>query len=78
MSAPEPDLARQQRRHRGPLVGMALAVLLAILGFVWWLGHEVDGADPAAPATEAPLPPSQITPQTETLVPRPEAPATAP
>ncbi|UXU82545.1 hypothetical protein GB880_015345 (plasmid) [Paracoccus sp. SMMA_5_TC] len=40
MSAPEPDLSKQQRRHRGPVLGILILVALTILGFVWWMGYE--------------------------------------
>lgn len=80
MSAPDHTLERQQRRHRGPLVGMAVVVGLVIAGFVWWLGHEVEGADPGTPATAIETaPPSAIPPETAPLPARPDAPpATAP
>lgn len=39
MSAPDTDLEKQTRRHRGPMVGitfgLALAALLALAAFVW-------------------------------------------
>ena len=66
MSAPDTVLAKQKRRHRGPLVGMALLVAIALLFFLWFLTRAVDTEDtidgdpaatavePAGSATEAP------------------------
>ena len=42
MSAPDTRLAKQKRRHWGPLVGMALLVGVALVFFVWFLGRSVD------------------------------------
>lgn len=80
MSASDHSLDKQKRRHRGPLVGMAVVVVLVVIGFVWWLGHEVEGADPGTPASATePAPPSAIPPATETVPARPDMPpATAP
>ncbi len=37
MSAPHTDIEKQRRRHRGPLIGMALVVVFAVaLIFFWW------------------------------------------
>ena len=42
MSAPQTDVEKQERRHRGPLIGIALAVIFAgILGFIFL----ADGGD---------------------------------
>lgn len=62
MSAPDSDPEKQVRQHRGALYGMALVVVLALAGLVWWLFYEVDGSvqdkegardigAPAAPAS---------------------------
>ncbi|MFN3724491.1 MAG: hypothetical protein ACK4VZ_15785 [Paracoccaceae bacterium] len=45
MSAPNTNLEKEKRRHRGPLVGMIAAVVIVILGFVWWLGQEAAQTD---------------------------------
>ena len=36
MSAPQTNLPKQRRRHRGPLIGMVAVVLFA-LGLIFWL-----------------------------------------
>lgn len=41
MSAPDKSLKKQKKRHWGPLVGMALAVAVAVGLLFWWLGQEV-------------------------------------
>ncbi|MBV0914055.1 hypothetical protein [Anianabacter salinae] len=51
MSAPKTDIEKQERRHKGPLVGIAVAVsvalllLLALTAYVVMTGNEPDGAD---------------------------------
>ncbi|MFN3845595.1 MAG: hypothetical protein ACK4RZ_07210 [Paracoccaceae bacterium] len=45
MSAPQTNIEKQQRRHRGPLIGMAVLVVVVLLGLVWWLGQEAAGSD---------------------------------
>lgn len=48
MSNPEHSLNRQKRRHAGPLIGMAVVVIAALSGLVWWLTYEA--AEAPAPA----------------------------
>lgn len=51
MSAPDTNLEKQKRRHKGPLGGIRLALLFAALlfvGFLIWTfaqGDEPEGAD---------------------------------
>lgn len=44
MSNPDPnlppDLARERRRHIGPLLGMALVVLFGVGMILWWLAED--------------------------------------
>jgi len=59
LSVPDTNIEKQENRHKGPLSGMALAAIIAALGFVgvlaWlaWAGMEpregldVDAAAPA-------------------------------
>ncbi|MFE3836097.1 hypothetical protein [Pseudogemmobacter sonorensis] len=75
MSPPDTNIEIQKRRHRGPLLGIGAAVILVIIGFVWWLGGEFGAQSPAEPATPSPAPVSEIEPETETLPATPEAPA---
>jgi hypothetical protein len=44
---------KQARRHRVPLIGMGLSVLLVMLGFLWWINRATEGRD-EVPATEEP------------------------
>jgi len=50
MSASEGDLEKQKRRHRGPLIGMALVVVFAVglIGY-WVIGEARDGRSPIDP-----------------------------
>jgi hypothetical protein len=51
MSQPEQGLTRQIRRHRGPLIGMLIVVLLALAAFFWWIGYEVQQSGSPEPLT---------------------------
>jgi hypothetical protein len=55
MSAPEPNIEVQTRRHIGPLVGMAVAVFFAGALFLVWMLYEVDVPDEPLPE-EADIP----------------------
>ena len=46
MSAPQTNIEKQKRRHRGPLVGMIVVVLAVTLGYLWWVGYEVAESNP--------------------------------
>ncbi|MGB3244580.1 MAG: hypothetical protein WBB25_08600 [Sulfitobacter sp.] len=48
MSPPDTNLEKQKRRHIGPLIGMALVVIIAVSLIVYWIGEEVA----TAPTTE--------------------------
>lgn len=50
MSAPKTNLEKQERRHKGPLIGMGLGVAFAALllfAFVTWLAYQ--GNEPGEP-----------------------------
>lgn len=42
MSAPQTDIDKQKRRHRWPLIGMAIVVLVAVPAFWMWFTYEAD------------------------------------
>jgi len=46
MSAPQTNIEKQKRRHRGPLVGMIVVVIAVGLGYLWWVGYEVAESNP--------------------------------
>jgi hypothetical protein len=46
MSAPKTNLEKQKRRHWGPLVGIALALTVATLLFLWLVGNIADTDTP--------------------------------
>ena len=63
MAPHDTDTPREARRHRGPLIGMAVCVVVVLLGFFWWVGRATEGRDevPAtedAPAATAPAEPA--------------------
>ncbi len=68
MSAPNTNIEKQARRHRGPLIGMALAVLFGVALIVYWLFEESAQSDPSAPlepqgqVQEAPTSAAPVTP----------------
>ncbi|EKX59197.1 hypothetical protein [Cereibacter sphaeroides] len=53
MSASDNDIEKQKRRHRGPLIGIAVVVIFALGYMVWWFGHEVsEGNAPEGSAVQ--------------------------
>lgn len=69
MSAPHTDIEKQRRRHKGPLIGMALVVVFAVaLIFFWWgelaskteprTPNDVTTIQQADPSVEVPVPPA--------------------
>lgn len=61
MSAPQTNVEKQQRNHKGPLIGMVVVVIAVISGFVWWIGAETSDAN-LAPGAQSPLDTSQGAP----------------
>lgn len=55
MTAPDTNLKKQKKRHKGPLIGMAIAVIVAVLFLIWMLSQNL-GTD--TPEQEAA--PSQV------------------
>lgn len=88
MSAPDTNLKTQKRRHRGPLIGIGLAVVFAVSIILYWVFQEVattgnpQGADTrteGAPSGEEGALPPTADPVTPMTPPAPEdAPPTAP
>lgn len=70
MSAPRTDIEKQVRRHRGPLIGMAIAVIFGLALMVYWWGELASKTEPrtpndaattidAVPSTDLPAPQTQ-------------------
>ncbi|MEF9604617.1 hypothetical protein O4J55_20685 [Paracoccus sp. PXZ] len=57
MSAPRTDLEKQKRHHMVPIIGIIVAVLVVLAGFVWWFNDET--TDPEIPG-EVPGPVDEI------------------
>ena len=73
MSAPKTNIEKQSRRHRGPLIGMWIAVGLALLLFLIWLiwvfayaEPDVGAPDPNAPGMQGEV---ETMPTTTTVTP---------
>ncbi|MDF0602750.1 hypothetical protein P1J78_18575 [Psychromarinibacter sp. C21-152] len=56
MTPPDTNVKKQQRRHRGPLIGMGLVALFGIGIILYWIAEEVYFApgpeEPADPTVE--------------------------
>jgi hypothetical protein len=66
MSAPQTNIERQKRRHRGPIVGIVFSVLAVAILFFVYLGDEVTPEDSLLNETDAPVvstPTTPVTPQ---------------
>ena len=54
MSASNTNLEKQTKRHRGPLFGIAAALIFAgvlFVGFAVWTSYQSDNASAESPAT---------------------------
>lgn len=61
MSAPHTNIDKQTRRHRWPLIGMAVAVVIGVGSTFFWLTDEVAEGDPPVEG--------QVLPDGETTLP---------
>lgn len=84
MSAPDTNLKKQKRRHRGPIIGITAVLVVVAVLLLWMFSRTVsDAPEPAAesgPAEEAvtaPVEGEAAEPQAPALDPV-EPPATAP
>ena len=57
MSAPKTNIEKQKRRHIGPLVGIALALLVAGALLFWLLGNVLVDTETS---TEVPIAPADV------------------
>lgn len=69
MSAPRTNLDRQKRRHIGPLIGIAVVTVFAVLLIVYWLFEEAWYADPRSPSAAETMPTSPLPPEVTTPAP---------
>ena len=70
MSAPQTNIEKQKRWHRGPLIGMALVVIFGVgLIFFWLLRESADGVPLGTVEDEQQeaAPPHSEPPMTETM-----------
>jgi hypothetical protein len=49
MAPHDTNTPKEARRHLVPLVGIAAAVVIVIIAFVWWIGHATSGAEKSEP-----------------------------
>lgn len=76
MSSPDTNLKKQKRRHRGPLIGMAVVAVFAIGLILFWIG-EVFVTAPGPESEPAEAASEQVSPtelETGTVDVPPEAP----
>ena len=72
MSAPQTNIEKQKRRHRGPLIGMALVTIFGVaMIFFWLMGESANSKkrDFLQPAGEETTPAAPVPPQTSPEVP---------
>ncbi|WP_417601438.1 hypothetical protein [Pararhodobacter oceanensis] len=58
MTPPDTNLQTQQRRHRGPLIGMAVVAIFAIGLTLYWLGESM--VTPTEDGAETEITPAEI------------------
>ena len=46
MSAPDTNIDRQKKRHRGPLIGIAIGALFAFVLFGYFMSEQLDADAP--------------------------------
>jgi hypothetical protein len=51
MAPHDTDTRREARRHRWPLIVMAICVLVAVIGLYWYFGYETEGEADPVPGT---------------------------
>lgn len=56
MTPPDTDLNKQKRRHRGPLIGMAIIVVIGVGAILYWVFEEAATAPGPEDETEATTP----------------------
>jgi len=74
MSAPQTNIERQKRRHRGPIAGISagLAFVVVLVLVYGWQSADTDIAEPASLATQPMVDPAAAPP---TAAPQQTAPA---
>ncbi len=54
MSAPQTNIEKQKRWHKGPLIGIALVTLFGVsMVFTWLMGEAANGKKPGDPQPAA-------------------------
>jgi hypothetical protein len=51
MAPHDTNTPREARRHRVPLIGMAVLLAIVLVGFFWWIGRETEGGGDPVPGT---------------------------
>jgi hypothetical protein len=55
MAPHDTNTPKQARRHRVPLIGMAVLVFVVMLGFLWFFNRSTEGRDEVPAMEEAPF-----------------------
>ena len=53
MSAPQTNIEKQKRWHRGPLIGMAIVAIFGVAMLFFWLMDEAKNGDSPTKTPEA-------------------------
>ncbi|KUP94656.1 hypothetical protein [Tritonibacter horizontis] len=56
MSAPDTNLNKQKRRHRGPLIGIGLVAIFGVGLILYWVVNLVDDAPEQEVESNRPVP----------------------
>lgn len=64
MSAPQTNIERQKRRHRGPLIGIIAGLVFVAVLFFFFLGDTATPDDSLLNEGTAPVVPQVVTPET--------------
>ena len=80
MSAPQTNIEKQKRWHRGPLIGMALVALFGVSMIIFLLMYESKNAGDTDPIPDDTgiSPPTESPAETAPAAPPATAPATSP
>ncbi|MGR3486060.1 MAG: hypothetical protein ACU0BF_11995 [Paracoccaceae bacterium] len=72
MSAPETNIEKQEKRHKGPLIGMgamvawSVGLLILFVAFMAWSGDSPEGAETVIDGRTGEATPAETSPLADT------------